>query len=117
MLTDDLAALRALVKEVGIQSLSCSCLGCKVLESLFPAAREALERMNWLQAYYDAALFNWNEVISERNKLAARLARLEEALRRYGVHLGDCPRVRAVTEHSPGACDCGLNAALEGRDE
>ena len=108
MTAPDLAALRALVKEVGIQSLSCCCLGCKVLESLFPAAREALERMNWLQAYYDAALFNWNEVISERNKLAARLARLEEALKRFRAMVS--PAI--IGQHE---CDL-IDAALEGRD-
>lgn len=46
-------------------------------------------------------------------KQKAKLQALEGALRKYGRH-GTTAQICAATKHSDYACDCGLEAALQG---
>ena len=77
-----------------------------------PAAQEAMERMgkpvtgtNSAHAHGNCELCDYQE---------ARLARLEEALLKYGQHGPRCP---IWATQARGSCTCGLDAAMEGRDE
>jgi len=54
------------------------------------------------------------QVAAERDALLARLARLESALLKYGQHSPRCPVWATMTR---GTCTCGLDAALEGRND
>ena len=79
----DLAAIRALIEsdearhrwEHVDRRQDYACVDC----SRCTAAREALGRVESLQAHYDAAMFNWDEVIRERDYLKTRLARGERS--------------------------------------
>jgi len=50
----------------------------------------------------------------EPSSARVRIARLEEALLKYGQYKPRCP---IWTARAHGACACGLDAALEGRNE
>ena len=68
---------------------------------------------------YEAALQNHEAVATEcmrlgreRDAAQARVAELEQGLRRYGWHHEDCPFLQ---EKLP--CTCGFEAALRGEEE
>jgi len=55
----------------------------------------------------------WKETNRQLEIANARIARMEEALLKYGQHGPRCP---IWVAQSRGTCTCGLDAALEGRD-
>ena len=145
MTTPDLAALRALVEAVSTtlprsprlpHAASCGCDNSPhrrgwdeereveraqwhtSLGPIWTTAQAALERMeNEPNPERTRAVMlsaGWKETNRQLEVANARLAQLEEALLKYGQHGPRCPIWATQTR---GTCTCGLDAALEGRDE
>jgi len=133
----DLAALRALVGAAAVERhdhviVLCGQVPCEVCDSL-PAAQAALDRLEGGSAALHAdetghlhrCLYlrsteppRWacaaGCAVQRAERAEARLAQLEKALVKYGTHGPRCP---IWVTQSRGTCTCGLDAAMEGRDE
>ena len=74
---------------------------------------ETLNRLEITDQREAKASFKLDETVMERDRLAADVVALREALRRYGNHDDKCAMVDTWNEDYP-LCDCGFSIALTG---
>jgi hypothetical protein len=82
---------------------------------------EHVERIEKRNAFLFSALVEMEDsadlAVTNHGRALKRAEQLEKALREYGWHTADCPRYPTYAKLTGvPACDCGYDAALEGKE-